>query len=114
MAANSINNQDWDTVVFNKSKKTTPLKQVDPITKKMSKLDSSDEVQKIIKVSASDRKIITDLRIIKKISQKDLANKLQIKVDIINSIENGTYPENKQLINKIKTLLTKLPIAKTD
>ena len=111
MSSNSINEQDWIPVILKKNKKQIQnQKLINPIVKKMNQLDNSDEIIKVIKVSDIDRKTISNLRLLKKISQKDLAIKLQIREDIIKNIENGTHNKDNQLISRIKTFLNKLPI----
>jgi ribosome-binding protein aMBF1 (putative translation factor) len=115
MSSNPINEQDWIPVVLKKNKTNKQTqKQIDPIVKKMNQLENSDEIIKVTKVSDDDRKMISNLRLLKKISQKDLANKLQIREDIIKSIENGTHSKDNQLITRIKTFLIKLPILKNN
>ena len=51
---------------------------------------------------------IANARNSKKITQKDMAHRLNIQKDIINNIENGKAnydPQTKQVINKIQTFL---------
>ena len=100
-----MEHQDWTHIIL--KKQHTPPKQIqlNPVISKMNKLDNSEDIIKIEKISEEDKKTIINLRILKKMSQKVLAQKLNIKEDVIKSIENGTHPKNKQLTNKIKTFL---------
>ena len=51
------------------------------------------------------RKMIEKSRLGKNMSQQQLANTLNVKVDIIKNIENGSLKPNPQLLNKLKSLL---------
>jgi ribosome-binding protein aMBF1 (putative translation factor) len=105
----SYDNQDWKPCVLSKSVKKTPQKHIDPNVIKMAKLDKSDDVQPIKKVSETDSKLIASSRVEKKISQEDLAKRLCIDKSVIRDIEAGKYNENKALISKIKSCLKKCP-----
>ncbi len=107
---NNFEHQDWKPCVLRKSVKKTPPKQIDPIAKKMAKLYQTDDVPQIKKVSDSDRKMITSLRTERKITQEELARRLNLDKKVINQIESGQHLENKQLTSKIKNYLNKLPI----
>lgn len=97
-----VNNQNWKTVVVNNpSKKKIQHKQVDHIFKVMVALDNSNEPEVIKKVSEVDRKLIINLRVGKKLSQEELAKRLNIRKEIIRDIENGSYNENKSVTRRI-------------
>jgi len=102
--------QDWTPVVF---KKKSPKTQhhIDPEVKKCRQLDDNSEDAKLKLDTVSDdiKKSIILLRNQKKINQKQLANGLNLKEDIIKSIEDGTHIKNNQLFNKIIQYLEKLP-----
>lgn len=68
------------------------------------KLDSND-VEKLGKVSKEDSKKIQQARLALKLSQQDLATKLNVKKNVINDLESGKMLKNNQLINKIKRVL---------
>ena len=103
---NFQNNQDWIiTTLRKKSNIKKKQIQIDPTFKKMNNLDNATETIIIKKISDNDKKLLISLRIIKKISQIELAKQLNIKKETIRDIENGSYPENKLLFNKIKNHL---------
>jgi len=109
--------QDWNPVTLKKmggasmSKLTAKhVANFDPEVKRAKLLDSYNAetpAPKIEKVSAEDKKEITQLRILKKLTQDDLNKHLNLKKDTIKNIENGTHEKNKQLTNKIKAFLSK-------
>ena len=102
--------QDWTTVVF---KKKSPKIQhhIDPEVKKFRQLDDNTEDAKLKLDTISDdiKKTIILLRNQKKLNQKQLANSLNLKEDIIRSIEDESHPKNNILFNKIIQYLEKLP-----
>ena len=69
------------------------------------KLDENDNVIQIKKVPKDISKLIIDARIIKKLTRKDLANKLNFKEDIIADIETGKAIYDGNQIAKIKKYL---------
>lgn len=106
--------QDWTPIVFNKKRKTTQQTYVDPQIIKLNKIDNIDDEQPLKHETVNDdiRKIIIKLRNQKKINQKTLANNLNLKEDIIKSIEDGTHLKNNQLFGRIKRYLESLPDPK--
>ena len=70
-------------------------------------MDNETENVRHEKISLNVGKQIQKLRLDKKMTQKELATKLNLKQSEITSIENGSCLNNKQLINKIKTYLQK-------
>jgi len=105
----AYNHQDWTPCVLRKTVKKTQQKHVDPTVIKMAKLDQADDIQPIKKVSDDDRKLINSLRVEKKISQVDLAKKLNLEKTVIRDIESGIFNENKALTSRIKKFLTQCP-----
>jgi DNA-binding XRE family transcriptional regulator len=83
--------------------------QVDPELKRSRMLDANNAgpLPKIEKVSLEDRKEITQLRILKKLTQDELTKRLNLQKDTIKNIENGTHEKNKALTSKIKAFLSK-------
>ena len=60
----------------------------------------------------SIQKAIQQARLACKMSQKELATKLQVKVNVIIEYENGKAVPNNLFISKMETILnTKLPRA---
>ena len=110
--SNTLDHQDWNTVTL-KTKKT--IKQENKqTTKKLSQAQQRDN--KLLKKAENDElkhdKIPQELRtkIIQtraslKWKQKDLAQKCNFPVTVINEIESGKAIYNPQHINKIKRVL---------
>ena len=92
--------QDWEPVILTKPTKDAP-KQVhndEPVVREM---------------THSIQKAIQQARLACKMSQKELATKLQVQISVINDYENGKAVPNNLFISKIeKALNTKLPRAK--
>lgn len=103
--------QDWTPVVFNKKKTFTHQTHIDPNIVKLNKIDNIDDDQPLKHETVNDdiRKVIIKLRNQKRLSQKTLANNLNLKEDIIKSIEDGTHLKNNQLFGRIKRYLESLP-----
>lgn len=107
-----MSEQDWTTVVLNKKNKTTNAnytpKSFKPATiNTTKKIYNDDNTSDIVPVYI-DKKLSTQIKTLrnkKNLSQKDLANKLQIPIDIIISYEKGTGIRNGHYVNKIKTFL---------
>jgi len=72
------------------------------------KIENEQENFTINKIPKILSKEIAEARNSKKITQKDMANRLNIQKDVINNIENGKAnydPQTKKVINKIQTFL---------
>ena len=72
------------------------------------KIENEQENFTILKIPKEISKEISEARNLKKITQKDMANRLNISKDIINNIENGKAnydPSTKENINKIQKFL---------
>ena len=92
--------QDWEPVVWKKEPPTEKKKQI------------QDEVA-IREMTHSLQKAIQQARLACKMSQKELATKLQVQPSIIVDYENGKAVPNNLFISKMeKALNTKLPRAK--
>ena len=110
--------QDWSEVkigggkIYNNKNKELPINikqnnvQNLPGTKFLKKLEE-DETVVIPKVSISVSKEIENKRNLCSITQKELANALNIPVNIIKELESGKGDNNKGLINKINNYLNK-------
>ena len=104
--------QDWKTVILNNSN-NVPKNVPKNIVKKENikninssiKLNENDEVTNIKYISKDISQLIINGRIAKKLTRKDLANKLNLKEDIITSIETGKAIYDGNQIAKIKKLL---------
>lgn len=107
----TMKHQDWATVTLN-SKKTrekqdktsTKLSQAQQRDNKLMKKVDNDEL-KHDKVPQDLRTKIIQKRASLKWKQKDLAQKCNFPVTIINDIESGKAIYNPQHINKIKRVL---------
>ena len=108
----AYNHQDWETVVFKKKKI------VDPSTKpyhgpsKSKILDETNDGGKMPTFGDYNniRSEIQKQRLAQKMSQKDLANKINARPNLINDIESGKEIFHINLLTKIeKALCVKLP-----
>ena len=105
--------QDWTPVVLSKKGSVvskTIAKPVDPKIKQARLLDAYNAEApppKPEKISPEEKKELTQLRLLKKITQDDLNKQLQLPKDTIKTIENGTHLKNKALFHKIKQFLSK-------
>ena len=98
--------QDWQTVVLTKTI---------PVTQKTVDKEKDKEKEDVPLPSVSiDLKIaMQQARMASKLSQKDLASKMCVPIQVIQSYENGTALPNNAFIAKIeKVLNTKLPRIK--
>ena len=111
-----MDHQDWKQVILRNPnaplKKEAEKKNIvkKPIQNNLSggvsfkKLDG-DEVQKLDKVSKTDVQKIQQARLAQKMSQKDLANRLNVKQTVINELESGKMKKNNQFVSKVKKVL---------
>ena len=110
--------QDWKTVVLRNPKKIEQknlllygkdiIKKTDlakPSVNSSIKLDENDNVVTIKYVPKEISQLIVNARNLKKITRKQLATQLNLKEDIITSIENGKAIYDGNLIAKIKKML---------
>lgn len=103
-----MNDQDWETIFITKEKD----KPVQPQTGPKPPIDTH-QAEPLPKVTVELKTAIQQARLAKKISQKDLAQKLNIPVSIIIEYEKGTAVPNNGFIAKLeKTLEVKLPRIK--
>lgn len=113
--------QDWNPVVIGNrhNKKENPInlkhrenQHIETIKKEKNKNDNillskieNEEIIKLEKIPLNVSIKIQQNRNICKMSRKELAQKLNIKENIIIDIENGKYKFDKQLIRKIEKIL---------
>jgi ribosome-binding protein aMBF1 (putative translation factor) len=108
--------QDWKPVVFKKSD-NNKSKEEKLITASSSlssvgvyKASGDDDVKKTKYISKNTSQAITNVRCEKKMTQKELAQKCNMDVSIINEIERGVCVYNPSHVNKIQTVLgVKIP-----
>jgi len=103
----SINHQDWTPVVNNKSPNKSSIKKVSQSQQrdiKLMKQVDNDELQHT-KIPPELRTKIIQGRASQKLKQKDLAQKCNLPVSVINDIESGKAIYDPKQINKIKRVL---------
>jgi ribosome-binding protein aMBF1 (putative translation factor) len=100
--------QDWIPVIWKKNKNKKKEEQsIDPTVHKLNIIDNKtiEDNLTIETLAKEDTMLLIKLRNDKKLKQEDVAIALNIKKDIIRDIENGCYPKDKSLFQKIKTYL---------
>jgi putative transcription factor len=114
------NHQDWENITF-KKKNPTSSKDAkarefgvnkERISNKNKAYKNETDMRKVeneeIKINKIDikmSKLIQRARFDSKISQKDLANKLNLQVSVIQNYENGKAVPNKNLLFKMGKIL---------
>lgn len=93
-----LSGQDWETVRFTKKQ---PNLSVDKNNQKY----VDDEIEKRSTISLSNSKLIQQARTAKKITQKQLAQKLSIDSNIIQDYESGKTAPNYAVMCKIEKAL---------
>ena len=115
-----MSHQDWTPVVFNKKADNNKkgCEKEKPTTTSSSSLSnvgvykaaSDDDVKKTKYVLKTTSQAIMSARAEKKMTQKELAQKCNMDVSIINEIERGTCVYNATHVNKIQSVLgVKIP-----
>ena len=97
-----MDHQDINDVVWKKNKK--PTTKSSGISKNK-KLEDDNEELKVDKVSFSLKNAIRDARIAKKLTQKQLAQMINEKADVIQNYENGKAIPDQRLLNKLRRIL---------
>ena len=113
-----MDHQNWDTIYvhLDKKKQNADKQNTDKQdTRKQNTINSNKERKldkKIEEGTMSHQKIsgnfgnqLQSYRLEHKLTQKDLANKINQPVKIITDIENGSAKHNPQIINKLKRLM---------
>ena len=115
---NMSHHQDWTPVVFNKKSDTgkdTGKPSSSSSSSSLSnvgvyKAASDDDVKKTKYVLKTTSQAIMSARAEKKMTQKELAQKCNMDVSIINEIERGACVYNATHVNKIQSVLgVKIP-----
>jgi ribosome-binding protein aMBF1 (putative translation factor) len=103
-----MNDQDWETIFMTKTKEKPPQPQTGP----KPPVDTH-QAEPLPKVTVELKTAIQQARLAKKLSQKDLAQKINVPISIIIDYEKGTAIPNNSFIAKLeKTLEVKLPRIK--
>lgn len=98
-----MNHQDWNPVVLRK--RVTPINKVSPEVSHEVKIER-EEIGTHEKVSVSLAKTIQQARIAKGYkTQKELANAMGVKVDIINGYESGKIIPDTIVMQKLRKVL---------
>lgn len=92
-------------VVSTEKKYGTTNKSNNPEGQRLAKLDDIDDVVQNKKVDLNVGKAISQARQEKKLTQKDLATKINEKPQIINDYEAGRAIPNQQLLGKLERAL---------
>ena len=106
----ALDHQDWKQVVLSGTKKksdSTKPKKISQAQQKDIKLHKQVENDELThkKISQELKTKIIQARSSQKLKQKDLAQKCNLPVSVINEIESGKAIYNPQHINKIKRIL---------
>lgn len=104
-----MEHQDWNTI-YVKPKKTNNQEGGKPnqyVKSKEQKMNDAEEEGKLShkKMDLEFGKTLQKYRLSQNMTQKDIAQKLNIPVKDINEIESGKMKHNGQLMGKIKRLM---------
>jgi ribosome-binding protein aMBF1 (putative translation factor) len=103
-----MEHQDWNTVyVTPKKNQGTGDKKKQYVKSKEQKMNDAEEEGKLThkKMDIEFGKTLQKYRLSQNMTQKDIAQKLNIPVKDINEIESGKMKHNGQLMGKIKRLM---------
>ena len=106
---NILDHQDWKPIIVKKNKekkdnKTPKITKIgDPNVKMEKKIEEGKMEHN--KITNELRSLIQKGRCSKGLTQKELANKVNLPVSVINDIESGKAIYNHVQINKIKRFL---------
>ena len=104
-----MEHQNWDTFYIHANNQNKPKNEETkkPAISKETKMDQKIEEGNLKhnKTPAELGKLIQSRRLSQNMTQKDLAQKLNIPVKMINEIESGKAKHNPQVISKIKRIL---------
>jgi ribosome-binding protein aMBF1 (putative translation factor) len=101
-----MEHQDWKPLIINKKNNKNEEKKQYVKTKEQ-KLKESEENGNLShkKMDLEFGKTLQKYRLSQNMTQKDIAQKLNISFKDINEIENGKSKHNGQLLGKIKRLM---------
>jgi ribosome-binding protein aMBF1 (putative translation factor) len=100
--------QDWEPVVFRKPKPVVHVVNRDPLAEQRNAMRKiENEEKKFAKLDLSMRQALTQARVAHKLSQTDLAKKINMRPQIIQELESGkTIPDSeKSVLNKLQKVL---------
>ena len=104
-----MEHQDWNTIYVNPKKKNNTIEKKQYVKSKEQKMNENEENGKLShkKMDSDFGKSLQKYRLSQNMTQKDIAQKLNIPVKDINEIESGKMKHNGQLMGKIKRLINK-------
>ena len=104
-----MEHQDWDTVYVKPKKSQADDKKNLFVKSKEQKMNEKEEEGKLShkKMDVNFGKDLQKYRLSQNMTQKDIAQKLNIPAKDINEIESGKMKHNGQLMGKIKRLMMK-------
>lgn len=104
-----MEHQDWDTFYITPKKNTQENNKKQFVKSKEQKMKDSEEEGKLShkKMDSEFGKLLQKYRLSQGLTQKDIAQKLNIPVKDINEIESGKMKHNGQLMGKIKRFMKK-------
>lgn len=105
-----MEHQDWTTKILNSKKSPNQGGDKKQYTKtKEQKMEESEEEGKLShkKMDLDFGKSLQKYRLSQGLTQKDIAQKLNIPLKDINEIESGKMKHNGQIMGKIKRLMLK-------
>ena len=104
-----MEHQDWKTLVIHQKVKKDETKKNTFVKSNEQKMNESEEDGKLShkKMDSEFGKTLQKYRLSQNMTQKDIAQKLNIPVKDINEIESGKMKHNGQLMGKIKRLMNK-------
>ena len=112
MNENPYAHQDWHQVVLLKPKQLKSTSNTPSQTKEQ-KLEHSNDIIVPKKINLNLKKAIQQARLVNKLSQKDLATKLNVPLQTIVQYENGKAIPNNNFVRRMEVILkTKLPRIK--
>lgn len=99
-----MSHQDWDYITITKAKaNSTEKKPQSTLTKQQKSLLNEDEVPKIKYVDKEFSKQITEVRLAKGLTRKQVANQMCLIESVIASWENGTAVHNGPMVSRFKS-----------
>ena len=108
-----MDGQDWKPIVMNKKKIIKKNVKQNENLQRINKIENETENFNHKKLDISFKKAFQQARLKEKLSQKDLASRLNVKPSVINSYENGTCIPNNNFISSLERILKcKLPKVK--
>jgi len=105
-----MEHQDWNTIYVKPNKKNNnTIEKKQYVKSKEQKMNENEENGKLShkKMDSEFGKSLQKYRLSQNMTQKDIAQKLNIPVKDINEIESGKMKHNGQLMGKIKRLMNK-------